>query len=90
MKAIWKFPLKTVEAQSVEMPLDAKILSVQSQFEEPMMWCLVEPDKPKAFREIRIIGTGHPVEDDFTGIYVGTYQVYGGSGVFHLFDYGYE
>jgi len=90
MKAIWKFELNTTDAQSVKMPLDAEILTVQMQNENPCLWCLVDVEKEKAFREIRIIDTGHPIENDFTGKYIGTYQVYGGSGVFHLFDYGYE
>lgn len=90
MKAIWKYEIKTTDAQSVEMPLGAKILTVQEQFDNPCIWCLVDTEAKKAFRELRVIGTGHPIEDDFTGIYVGTYQVCGGSGVFHLFDYGYE
>ena len=88
MKTIWKFPLKMVENQSVEMPSDAKILSVQIQFEEPMMWCLVEPDKPKIFREIRIIGTGNEIERQFEGIYIDTIKVSGGNYIFHIFDQG--
>jgi hypothetical protein len=86
MKAIWKFNLETTDYQCVEMPLDAEILTVQTQFKEPKLWCLVDTDKPKAFRKIRIIGTGHPIEENFTGKYIATYQLSGGNYVFHVFE----
>lgn len=90
MKSIWKFELFTTDVQSVKMPLDAEILTVQMQNEMPYLWCLVDVEKEKAFREIRIIGTGYNIGKDFTGKYIGTYQVHEGAGVFHVFDYGYE
>lgn len=89
MKTIWKYELQTTDEQSVEMPFGAEILTVQEQFDKPCIWCLVDSDAKKALRQIRIIGTGHPIEQEFDGKYVGTYQVYSGSGVFHLFDCGY-
>ncbi|WP_435406250.1 DUF7352 domain-containing protein [Roseivirga pacifica] len=45
---------------------------------------------PKAFRELRIFGTGHAMDENFNGVHVGTYQIYGGDLVFHVFDMGWQ
>ena len=88
MKTIWKFKLKIDDVQRVEMPLTSKILSIQTQRDKPYMWCLVNPEDEKAFREIIINGTGHPVEHDAR--YIGTFQIMDGGLVFHVFDNGYK
>lgn len=90
MKTIWKYDLKTTDTQNIEMPVDAKILCVQMQYGEPKLWCIVNPQNQKAFRQIRIIGTGHEFEDDFTAKYISTYQLCNGGLIFHVFDEGYE
>jgi len=85
MEAIWKFEIITTDSLRVEIPLGAKILTVQVQNGIPCLWCLVDVEKEKVSREIRVIGTGQPIESDFKGEYVGTYQLFNGTGVFHLF-----
>lgn len=89
MKTIWKYELQITDEQGVEMPFGAEILTVQEQFDKPCIWCLVDCDAKKALRKIRIVGTGHPIEPEFEGKYVGTFQVYGAGGVFHVFDCSY-
>ncbi len=44
---IWKFPFELQAIIEVEMPEGAEVLSVQSQFNEPMMWAFVNPDELK-------------------------------------------
>ncbi len=84
MSAIWKYEIK-VEPFVVEMPEGARILSVQSQYDRPQFWALVNPDAPKVKRYFAIVGTGQ--EFDAThGVYCGTFQTHGGSLVFHLFE----
>ncbi len=84
-KTIWKFPLKTVDEQVVEMPLGAEILSVQTQFEQPCIWAMVDPANKDVKRVFHIFGTGHHiVEADRR--FIGTYQLKSGSFVFHLFE----
>jgi len=90
MKSIWKYNLETTDIQSVEMPLDAELLSVQTQGGEPQLWCLVDMEEPKALRKIRIIGTGNPIEDGFNSKYIDTYQLKDGNFIFHAFDLGYK
>jgi len=91
MKTIWKYQLKTTDEQEIEMPLGAKILTVQTQYDKPCIWCEVFSDPLKtAPRTIKIFGTGHPIEDNYPGEYIGTYQIDGGNGIFHVFDRGYK
>lgn len=85
MKTIWKFELEIVDDQSIKLPRDSKILAVQTQNDNPCIWVLVNPDNDKEKVHIRIIGTGHPIEDNFNGKHIGTFQVLNGSGIFHVF-----
>ncbi|MEE9451060.1 MAG: hypothetical protein V3V72_13505 [Ignavibacteriaceae bacterium] len=88
-ETIWKFELETTEDQKIEMPVNAKILTVQSQDEIPCLWALVDPSAKKEIRLFEVFGTGHPVGYDM-GVnrnYIGTYQLQNGALVFHVFEY---
>lgn len=83
MKTIWKYPLRTTDAQAINMPAGAELLTIQVQNGEPCVWALVDPKAPGHFVTLSIYGTGHPV--DTHGEYVGTYQLGDGALVFHVF-----
>jgi hypothetical protein len=83
---IWKFPIKVTESQYVEMPVGAKVLTVQTQCNLPWLWALVDEDAPKSIRAIDIFGTGFEIPKNYTGKYIGTFQLLGGATVFHLFE----
>lgn len=97
-KTIWKFELETKDNQIVKMPINAKILTIQTQFDKPCLWALVDPNADKEDRFIKTFGTGHSVKynkcspmlgaeelDEFIK-YIGTYQLHNGSLVFHAFE----
>ena len=90
MKSIWKYTLDITDDQEVQLPVDVKFLDVQMQHGMPQMWCLVDVDALTIKRHIRIIGTGHSIENDFDGIYIATFQVMVGQTkqVYHVFDMG--
>ena len=88
MKVIWRYTLKISDDQVIAMPDESEILCVQNQFGEPQLWVLVDTEKQIINRFIRTIGTGHCIEDKFNGKYIGTYQQFNGSVVFHVFDIG--
>ena len=88
-KTIWKFELETTDNQTIEMPANAEILTVQTQAQKPYLWALIDPTEKKEKRLIEIFGTGHDLHYDI-GVsrnYLGTYQIEGGSLVFHVFEY---
>lgn len=87
MKTIWKFECKVEDRFTLEMPEGARILSLQTQGQVPCLWALVDTDTPLEKRYFRLLGTGHPV--DFSvprHVFHGTFQLFGGSLVFHLFE----
>lgn len=72
MKTIWKFPVPTTDKGAVlEMPQEAKILTVQVQGEGAQLWAEVDPSNDTELRTFRTYGTGHPIDHD-PGVYVAT------------------
>jgi hypothetical protein len=67
----------------IDMPLGAKILTLQMQDGLPTLWAAVDPLQPTEPRCFAIVGTGQPMPKN-SGSYVGTWQsaIY----VFHLFE----
>lgn len=75
-QTIWKFLLLLTDSQSLSMPENAQLLSVQLQDGAICLWALVNPDLPVESRTFEIHGTGKPIHCD-TGIlrrYIGTVQ----------------
>lgn len=86
MKTIWKFELTPNRIQSVPLPLDAQILTVQNKGDNaPLLWALVDPEMPTRDRYLGIYITNTAVPDD-PGRYIGSFLLYDGSLEFHLFE----
>jgi hypothetical protein len=88
-KTIWKFELKITDNQTIVMPVNSEILTVQAQNEIPYIWALVDPTETRENRFIEMFGTGRDVHYDM-GVsrnYLGTYQLHDSSLVFHVFEY---
>ena len=87
MKQIWKYLVEVTDEQVIEMPAGAKILTVQMQRDIPHIWVCVGPHNKTELRQIRIYGTGHNVSNPENLKYISTFQMRGGSLVFHAFEY---
>lgn len=87
-KTIWKFVLKTIDKQELEMPYESEMLTVQTQHGIPCLWALVNPEADKEVRHFEIFGTGHPITCDMGIVraYIGTYQIDDGALIFHVFE----
>lgn len=90
-KSIWKFPLDVISYQKISMPINAKILSVQSQNGLPVIWAICNTESEyKEDREFEIVGTGEPFFEDSRfwkeQKYIGTFQLLEGEFVGHLFE----
>ena len=72
MKAIYKYPLKINEVhQTVQLPLNSTILSIQNQNEFAVLWAVVDIDETKTITvDILMIPTGEVILDDLGGMYV--------------------
>lgn len=86
MKTIWKFPLKVIDVQAIEMPSGANMLAVQMQQGTPCVWAEVDPEAERVTRHIAIFGTGHPMPDRVME-YISTFQLHDGALVFHAFEF---
>lgn len=86
MRTIYKYELATTDQQTIRMPSGARIIACQVQRETPCLWAEVETESPSAARCFRIFGTGHPLDIDSAQPYIGTYQLHGGSLVFHVYE----
>ena len=79
MKTIWKYKIDG----SIQMPMDAQILTVQNQNGEEHLWALVNPNNELETRKFLIVGTGQSFDDTDTK-YIGTFQQ--PPFVWHLFE----
>jgi len=86
MKKIFKYKLMITGLQTVVMPKDAEILSVQVQYNDICIWALVDPKNELIERGFNIFGTGHEIPET-VGKYIGTFQIDDGRLVFHLFEF---
>ncbi len=86
MKTIYKYPLNFIDEQTIHTPALRKILSVQMQKGHLCLWVEVDNGSDSAPLIIRIVGTGHPFLDADYCTYVGTVQVNGGAGIFHVYQ----
>jgi hypothetical protein len=80
---IYKYPLPTIRSK-VQMPQGARVLSVQVQRNELVLWALCDPDAPKVERVFRAVMTGEPMMEH--GHYIATVQLNGGDVVAHVFE----
>lgn len=83
---IWKFPLKVGSLQTINMPLNAQILHLASQSNQPNLWALVDENAGLECRNFATYGTGHPMPSLDYGQYVGSYTLDNGEFVFHVFE----
>lgn len=86
MRTIYKYDIFIQDVFTILMPIDAEILTVQTQYGSPYFWAKVDTNAEKERRRFCLFGTGHEIPPEKDLQYIGTFQVSGGSLVFHLFE----
>ena len=86
MYSIWKYHMPLEDDFIIEMPKDSVILDIQSQDEKPTMWVLVETDVELEKRYFRMFGTGHKLNTVSGLVHKGTFQMFKGDFVWHVFE----
>jgi len=89
--AVARFPLRIDNDQIIEMPTNAKILSVQVHKNQVCLFALVDPEeKLMVNRRFVLTGTDTPLTGDLLSvllrIYLGTVQQEEGTVVWHVFE----
>jgi hypothetical protein len=83
---IWKFPLTVTGEQDIQIPFNAIILDVQMQQGVPCLWAVCNIGNMEVTKRIFIFGTGHRIDFEKVGKYIGTFQMEEGMLVFHVFE----
>jgi len=88
MQTIWKWTLEATDHQTISVPKGTRWLTVQTQYDDPQLWGLCDPDETeREERHIFIHGTGRPISQSFSiKEYIGTFQLNNGTMVFHVFE----
>ena len=87
MNKVFKYPVPVQDRFSLNLPQGARILTVQEQHGEPQIWALVNPENVIETRNFCLAGTGHSIEENEENLnYIGTFQLYNGDFIEHLFE----
>jgi len=86
MRKIFKYEFEIEKRFSLNLPMVNEIVHVECQDGTPCIWAIVDPDVATEPTDFRVVGTGHPIEDDEydTLYHQGTFQQ--GPFVWHLFQ----
>lgn len=83
---IYKYGLD-IGINSIPMPVNAKILTAQVQFERIVIWARVDVGQDSIeTRKFAVFGTGFRIDDFAIKSYIGTIQLDGGQFVGHVFE----
>ena len=85
MKCIWKYILGPYSEQSLQIPKDSTILSVDSQGSKLCLWAMVDPDKTKEYRVFEVFGTGLSIPPG-NRTFIGTCKLDNDTMIFHVFE----
>jgi len=82
---VFKYRL-TPDTSIIDMPVGAKVLSVQVQGEFAELWAMVDPAADTERRRFFVAGTGQPLPRDI-GDFIATFQIPAFGLVFHAFEF---
>lgn len=83
---VYKYPIPIDDDFALNLPKDARVLTVQTQKGEPFIWVLINPHATQTPRKFILAGIGHPIHRPDLLKYIGSFQLPQGSLVFHLFE----
>jgi len=86
-KKIFKYELKDVGIQEIQLPEGAEILCIQTQNDIPFIWAVVYTNVTFTKRFFEIYATGQSFDGNTDRKYIGTYQIKNGAYVFHCFEW---
>jgi hypothetical protein len=84
MELIWKLKVILEKEFTLKLPLESKILSVQTQRNEAWIWAQVDVDRQEETRAFQVIPTGERVCPSLD--YIGTFQLNDGYFSGHLYE----
>ena len=89
MKKIYKYNLFPTDIQALNLPIGSKILSVEEQYGNIVLYALVETAPEFNFEDSYVFlikGTGHICEEDLSEFnFLNTVKLQNGALIFHIF-----
>jgi hypothetical protein len=87
MLRIYKYVLEEKSIQILELPMNSRILSVESQGEDIVLYVMVDAEERRKWaRMVRIYGTGFDITPDIDDYrFLGTVKLSQGKLMFHVF-----
>ncbi len=82
---IFKFRLDIINIQTIYTPANTEFLDVQVQYDTPCIWGMCDEKASNEARHIAIYSTGETLPKN-PGEYIGTFQHFGASLIFHVFE----
>lgn len=88
METIYKYKIPKNFSFELELPIFAKILSVQMQGQDAFIWAMINTNNITEKRLFTIITTGCEIDERYKLNYISTFQVveFHKTFVFHLFE----
>jgi len=84
---VYKYNLEITDTQTLHLPKNVDILSVENQNGYLVLYALVnEQEKIFEYVDISVIGTGHQISFT-TYTFIGTVSFSGGTLMFHVFSH---
>lgn len=85
MKRIFKYPFGLLDTE-IKLPLAAQILKVDKQADDFYIWALIEDTFAMEWRGIKVIGTGHVIEENLDDLKYLNSIIDGPFFVWHVFE----
>ena len=87
MLKVYKYIIDYDDYFDLELPRGAQVLTVNKQYNNLILWALVNPILPHIKRYFRLAGTGHPIKESINILdYINTFQLEDGALIFHVFE----
>lgn len=88
-RMIYKYNIPLEDSFSLELPKSAAILSVDTQFDNPVLWCIFNPDDAEPTERKFVLattGNAFDVSQPAGRSYIGTFLCMQDNFVGHLFE----
>ena len=85
---VYKYPVPIDDYFYLALPTGARVLHVEAQGDNPVLWALIDPDEEGLEnRRFRLVGTGHPIDERPEELkHVSTFLMAEGRLVWHVFE----
>lgn len=85
---IYKKTLAYAATERVWIEQGAVILSADEMYDKICIWYTCDPKANKAYKNIHVYGTGHPIANAYRLKFIGTVKLTNGTEIFHVFEEG--